>query len=74
MFIQNKITYLRGQYCRELSKIKEKSGRADDEPYVPSVFWYSDMRFLEKFIKKGKSSNKSHVCMNYKRNLYTNSN
>ncbi|XP_073813125.1 uncharacterized protein [Musca autumnalis] len=50
--VKNKMQYLRGQYTRELCKCKDmKSGSGTDDLYVPNAYWYSEMSFLQDFVK-----------------------
>ncbi|XP_065365783.1 transcription factor Ouib-like isoform X1 [Calliphora vicina] len=48
--VKTKITYLRGQYAREVAKEK-KRGASADQVYVPSAYWFHQLSFLDDFIK-----------------------
>ncbi|XP_017467846.1 PREDICTED: uncharacterized protein LOC108360174 [Rhagoletis zephyria] len=57
--VKAKLTYLRGQYTREVAKQKErKSGAGAEEVYIPSAFYFEKLTFLQAFIKvrKGESN------------------
>lgn len=46
------MSYLRGQYTREVAKMKEKkSGAGAEENYLPSAYWYNEVTFLQDFIR-----------------------
>ncbi|KAI8115983.1 hypothetical protein FF38_01498 [Lucilia cuprina] len=57
--VKVKISYLRSQYAREIQKQKEftRSGMGTDEVYVPSVYWYDELKFLREYIKIRKGKN-----------------
>ncbi|PIO09807.1 hypothetical protein AB205_0135420, partial [Aquarana catesbeiana] len=48
-FVERKIGSLRSMYRKELNKIQAsmRSGAAAEDVYVPSLWYYSRMRFLE---------------------------
>ncbi|PIO22982.1 hypothetical protein AB205_0198740, partial [Aquarana catesbeiana] len=48
-FVQRKIGSLRSMYRKELNKVQAsiRSGAAADDVYVPSLWYYNRMRFLE---------------------------
>ncbi|XP_065363461.1 zinc finger protein 423-like [Calliphora vicina] len=48
--VKTKITYLRGQYTREVAKEKKRGARAD-QFYVPFAYWFNHLSFLDNFIK-----------------------
>lgn len=59
--IKIKMNYLRGQYSREMAKIRNssKSGTGTDDIYHPQAYWFDKMKFLSGYIslKKEKQTN-----------------
>ncbi|XP_005178085.1 uncharacterized protein LOC101897842 isoform X2 [Musca domestica] len=52
--VKNKMQYLRGQYTRELAKSKEMKRFGSEDTYVPNAYWFSEMSFLQDFVKSRK--------------------
>ncbi|XP_073825391.1 uncharacterized protein [Musca autumnalis] len=57
--VKYKIQYLRGQYTREITRIKEAKQR--DDVYIPNAYWFNQLEFLKNFVHSRKGHDISYL-------------